>query len=867
MINKLNENNIQAPFQYKISENTFELLKRSGELELNTNNKQVKVLSGQRLFCADIGYGIDGAVEEMEFLIDDIKVYPILFDELKDLQTVEIKDNEIYLIKNELDFKSIIFFPPSDLNKNFKFTITTYSSTFSSFMFDEIAEKLNSLDTNYPIINYYEGADYKVNDIIKYNSYLYRVFKDFTSDGTDYYLKTNCNLLTPFKKLELDTDYKANELIEYDNDFLIVQKDFRYENKDGVLTNLSGLLKPLDNIIIWFDGIRKIYKNQIIIKDNISYIVLEDIENPVWGNIQNKIDYLNKAENTFYNDSISFFGDDTNTVQKAIEKLKSGKQDSLRYGNNINLNGNTISVIGGTNKEYVSNAIYYVDDLIIYNSKLYKVNENFIAANWNIDISKCTLLSVGESGGSNDAIDINFDNSISKLQYLSGYDYPKYKKSIPSTVSIVLSNGNNNYNASIVKQSDGSYRLKCNISNFNISGEYFSLSIKNVNNLSNIYQRLSFLSQFFNIQTIYTTIDSLNYINLESSECIISSLNFNLKFALIYSDYNKSLDLIIKLDSSSTQSGTYNITLNIKNRVLRQEDRNIFTFSDPFMGTQNIMDNYIFGLSQNNGSVKLTGTYTLKKDAGLVIGFYSPIIENYFNLGKSSDEYRNTTGITSSSKKPLKFFIYKNNNAGNEKPLYLLFLQYQDDSYIQVGETITFDLTPDKNFTLDLIYSTVANVQQLGEALNQKDIELLNKINNLKAVNIKMDTISGLSASNVQQVLQALNNKINGSIFNLIPNGNEYKHPTELFNGKPVYYSFYNSSGWSNTAVVGTVSNVDSIINDYNTTSNGETSAIGDYAYSYNYSTKQIKYFDGDSGRKGKQIIFKYTKTTDSKIL
>ena len=193
MINKLNENNIQAPFQYKISENTFELLKRSGELELNTNNKQVKVLSGQRLFCADIGYGIDGAVEEMEFLIDDIKVYPILLDELKDLQTVEIKDNEIYLVENELDFKSIIFFPPSDLNKNFKFTITTYSSTFSSFMFDEIAEKLNSLDTNYPIINYYEGADYKVNDIIKYNSYLYRVFKDFTSDGTDYYLKTNCN--------------------------------------------------------------------------------------------------------------------------------------------------------------------------------------------------------------------------------------------------------------------------------------------------------------------------------------------------------------------------------------------------------------------------------------------------------------------------------------------------------------------------------------------------------------------------------------------------------------------------------------------------------------------------------------------------
>ncbi|MEI0495940.1 phage tail protein, partial [Brachyspira intermedia] len=183
----LNENNIQAPFQYKISENTFELLKRNGELELNTDNVQVKVYQSERLFMADIGYSVDGPLEEMEFLIDDIKVYPLILEELEDLQTVELKDNEIYLIKDDLNFKSIIFFPPSDLNKNFKFNITTYSSTISSFMFDEIAKKLNTLDTNYPVKNYYENVDYKVNDIIKYNGYLYRVFKDFTSDDTDYY--------------------------------------------------------------------------------------------------------------------------------------------------------------------------------------------------------------------------------------------------------------------------------------------------------------------------------------------------------------------------------------------------------------------------------------------------------------------------------------------------------------------------------------------------------------------------------------------------------------------------------------------------------------------------------------------------------
>lgn len=712
----LNENNIQAPFQYKISENTFELKTVSGGFYLDTDNVQVKVFSGQRLFCADIGYAVDGAVEEMEFLIDDIKVYPQVLESLEDLQAVEVKDNEVYLIRNELDFKSIVFFPPSDLNKKFDFTITTYSSTFSSFMFDDIAKKLNTLDINYPIKNYYENTDYKINDIIKYNGYLYRVFKDFTGDSTDYYIKTNCNLITPFKKLELNNSYKVNELIEYNNNFFIVQKDFLYQKSLGVLTNLNGLLKPLQDIIIWFDGISKIYKNQIVIKDNFSYIVLEDIENPVWGNIQSKLDYLNKASNTFYDDSNSSFGNNTNTVQKAIEKLKSNKQDSLIVGNNINLNGNTISVDGGTSKEYIIDNSYFINDLIIKDDRIYKANEDFIASDFNIDIGKLTLISSG-GGGASAAIDVSFDNSNSNLEYFSGYDFPKYKKTIPNTINIVLSDGTNDYNASIVKQSDGSYRLKCNISNFNISRGYFSLSIKNVNNLSNIYQRLSFLSQFFNIQTNYTTLESLNYANLSSDECVISSLNFSLKFALIYSDYNKSLDLIIKIDSSSIQSGSYNITLNIKNRVLKPEDRNIFAYSDPFMGTQDIMDNYILSLSQNNSSIKLTGSYTLKQGAGLIIGFYSPIIENYFNVSNTTVSFQNTSGITSSSGKAIKFGFYKNSSAGTDKPLYLLFLMYQDDTDLQVGEKITFNLAPSKNSTLNPIYQNVTNVQQAIETL------------------------------------------------------------------------------------------------------------------------------------------------------
>ncbi|MEI0493629.1 hypothetical protein R4J17_14430, partial [Brachyspira intermedia] len=56
----------------------------------------------------------------------------------------------------------------------------------------------------------------------------------------------------------------------------------------------------------------------------------------------------------------------------------------------------------------------------------------------------------------------------------------------------------------------------------------------------------------------------------------------------------------------------------------------------------------------------------------------------------------------------------------NGKPPYLLFLGYQDGSDIQAGDTITFNLTPDKNSTLAPIYSPVVNVQQLGESLNEK---------------------------------------------------------------------------------------------------------------------------------------------------
>ena len=710
----LNENNIQAPFQYKISENSFELLTRNGELELNTNNVQVKVFSGQRLFCADIGYAVDGALEEMEFLIDDIKVYPILLEELKDLQSVDVKDNEIYLVKNDINFKSIIFFPPADLNKNFKYTITTYSSTFSAFMFDEIAKKLNVIDVNAPIKNFYEDTDYKINDIIKYNGYLYRVFKDFTSDDTDYYLINNCNLITPFKKLELNTEYKINNLVEYNNSFFAVQSDFTYEEA----VNLNDVLKPIQEIIKWNDNIKKVYKNQIIIKDDFCYLVLVTSENYTFDELLQfqKIDYLNKASNTFYDDTNSGFGNNTNTVQKAIEKLKSDKQGSLTAGNNIDLSGNKISVIGGTNKEYVINDNYYIDDLIIYDSKLYKVNENFIATDWTADRNKCTLVG-GGSGGEVEASQVEHDNSKTNLQYITGYDFPKFKYPTPDTINLVLTDVNSTaeYPAVITKQADGSYILNASLTNIEsfYGTKAIAFLIKSVESLTGELERLNMINIFWQV------VSSDNWI-VNNGDISIEGIDEALQFEFLQNGL-----FISKTDLSDFVQQPYNITLTIKNRQLHNLDAY-------FLGIGNYSNTIYLSylnLQNNNGSLKLVGTINGTGSSFSATtssySFLSTFLSNYFNLA-SSGSYTNTTQITSNTGKAVKYYFMQ--NASFENAIDLV-IAYQDGSTINNDDVFTLNLTPDKNAAVDPIYSSVENVQQLGESLSEKIDSNFNNLN------------------------------------------------------------------------------------------------------------------------------------------
>ena len=351
-MNKLNENNLQAPFQYRPSENTFILEKVSGEIFLSEDSKEVRVIEKEDLFCACIGYSIDGSLEEMDFFIDDIKVYPKYVDDIHNLREIEtIKENEIYLIKDNIDFKSIIYFPIIFLNKKFNFTITTYNSVFTSYMFDEVSKKLNTLDINYPILNFKNNTNYKADDIIKYNGYLYKVNKDFESDNTDYHLTINTSLLTPFRQLENGIRYKVGDILEYKNSFFVVQTSFAYEESEDNITNISNLIKPLISIINWNDNLDNIYKNQIIIKDNISYIVKEDVNRPVWINLleYKKIERLNTAKNTFFDDTNTNL--DVDNIQEAIEKLNK-KVVSSSSGVSSNNASNIYFDNSKTNLEY-----------------------------------------------------------------------------------------------------------------------------------------------------------------------------------------------------------------------------------------------------------------------------------------------------------------------------------------------------------------------------------------------------------------------------------------------------------------------------------------------------------------------------------
>ncbi|MDA0063012.1 hypothetical protein OFS07_01865 [Brachyspira hyodysenteriae] len=180
--------------------------------------------------------------------------------------------------------------------------------------------------------------------------------------------------------------------------------------------------------------------------------------------------------------------------------------------------------------------------------------------------------------------------------------------------------------------------------------------------------------------------------------------------------FNGTGIFISKTDLSNFEQKPYNITLTIKNRKFDSID----TY---FLGTggSSFFSNYLsyLNLQNNKGFVKLVGTINGTGTASsAATSSYSFLItlSNYFNL-VSSGSYTNTTQITSSTGKAVKYYFMQNASYENAVDL---VIAYQDGSTINTDDVFTFNLTPDKNSTVDPTYAAVTNVQELGEALTER---------------------------------------------------------------------------------------------------------------------------------------------------
>ena len=306
----LNEKNIQAPFQYLIGEDNFELLEYTDEFILTEDNPRLKYREDQKYFIVDLGASIDGDINNTNILIDNTKIYPIRVGAIEELRDAIINENNFAVVANDNNFKSVIILPKININKRLKYTINTYATSLSSYMFNEVARKLNTLDINYPVKNFYQNESYKINDIIKYNGYLYRVLKDFNNtENDDRLLMSNTMIITPFKRLE-NKDYKLYDILEINNKYFIVQKPFTYADNNALENNLS----PLINIIDWYDTIEQLYKNTILIKDGKKYLVINDTRMPVWEEVYKTsvIDFIRASE---------IPADNNETIQEAINRI------------------------------------------------------------------------------------------------------------------------------------------------------------------------------------------------------------------------------------------------------------------------------------------------------------------------------------------------------------------------------------------------------------------------------------------------------------------------------------------------------------------------------------------------------------------
>lgn len=537
-INKitLNENNIQAPFQYLIGEDNFELLEYTDEFILTEDNPRLKYREDQKYFIVDLGASIDGDIINTNILIDNVKIYPIRVGAIEELRDAVINENNFGFIANDNNFKSVIILPKSNINKRLKYTIYTYATSISSFMFDEIARKLNTLDIDYPVKNFYQNESYKINDIIKYNGYLYRVLKDFNNtENDDKLLVTNSMIITPFKRLE-NKDYKLYDILEINNKYFVVQKPFTYADDNTLENNLS----PLVNIIDWHSDIEKIYKNTILIKDGKKYLAVNEVKMPVWEEVYKTsvIDFIKADE---------IPADNNETVQEAINRIDNNIETETtnrteadnKLQQNIDNEINNRTEADNEIKEIKQDKIQNGIDNIIHNKSY-----NVIDTDLSIDKTNPIMM----DGDSIDiAINTNGNIKINLEANNLGYELNK--------------------NILTIK--------KINIAEGADYSGVLTITANKETDLENIYREKS-ITIYINSNTLYTDLSADNdVLNIEPNTNIDLAVNTNADTIEYYID-NPNYEII-----------KTNKTLNIKNISTAEKTGAVLTITASALSTEN----------------------------------------------------------------------------------------------------------------------------------------------------------------------------------------------------------------------------------------------------------------------------------------
>lgn len=147
--NKLNEDNIQRSFLYNRVDNTYNYKTVEGEFVVGGEN--TALANGSDAYACDIGWTVEGDSNVWQFLVDGSladKLVIKIVSSIEELTLLDFSDNICGIVVNDVYLSNIVFISNRYVNKKITYKVTTLNSTFSSFMMNQIAFKLNNFDVD-----------------------------------------------------------------------------------------------------------------------------------------------------------------------------------------------------------------------------------------------------------------------------------------------------------------------------------------------------------------------------------------------------------------------------------------------------------------------------------------------------------------------------------------------------------------------------------------------------------------------------------------------------------------------------------------------------------------------------------------------